>query len=79
MKFLSVCVKCEKFHVHLQSKYLKIRQCTEQFLFLPKQTVALSEYINVIKRKLKLPKKEIMDVCLQNIELCMLQPVTLPL
>jgi len=37
----------------------------------------LSEYINVVKRKLKLPKDEIMDVCLQNIEMCVLQPVSL--
>ena len=40
-------------------------------------TQALSEYLNVVKRKLKLPKNEIMDVCLQNIEMCILQPVSL--
>jgi predicted nucleic acid-binding protein len=40
-------------------------------------TQVLSEYINVIKRKLKLPKDEIMDICLQNIELCILQPVSI--
>jgi len=40
-------------------------------------TQVLSEYINVVKRKLKLPKNEILDVCLQNIELCILQPVSL--
>jgi len=40
-------------------------------------TQVLSEYINVVKRKLKLPKDEIMDVCLQNIEMCVLQPVSL--
>jgi predicted nucleic acid-binding protein len=40
-------------------------------------TQVLSEYLNVVKRKLKLPKNEIMDVCLQNIELCILQPVSL--
>ena len=40
-------------------------------------TQVLSEYINVVKRKLKLPKKEILDVCLQNIEMCILQPVSL--
>ena len=39
-------------------------------------TQVLSEYINVTKRKLKLPKEEIMDVCLQNIEMCTLQPVS---
>jgi len=39
-------------------------------------TQVLSEYINVVKRKLKLPKNEIMDVCLQNIEMCRLQPVS---
>ena len=38
-------------------------------------TQVLSEYINVVKRKLKLPKDKIMDVCLQNIEMCILQPV----
>ena len=40
-------------------------------------TQVLSEYINVVKRKLNLPKNEIMDVCLQNIEMCILQPVSL--
>ena len=40
-------------------------------------TQVLSEYLNVVKRKLNLPKDEIMDVCLQNIELCILQPVRL--
>ena len=40
-------------------------------------TQVISEYINVIKRKLKLPKDEIMDVCLQNIEMSILQPVSL--
>jgi len=39
-------------------------------------TQALSEYLNVIKRKLKLPKEKILDICLQNIEMCILQPVT---
>jgi predicted nucleic acid-binding protein len=39
-------------------------------------TQVLSEYLNVVKRRLKLPKDEIMDVCLQNIEMCMLQPVS---
>ena len=40
-------------------------------------TQVLSEYLNVVKRTLKLPKDEIMDICLQNIELCVLQPVSL--
>jgi len=40
-------------------------------------TQVLSEYLNVVRRKLKLPKDEIMDICLQNIELCILQPVSL--
>ena len=39
-------------------------------------TQVLSEYLNVIKRRLKLPKDETMDVCLQNIELCILQPIS---
>ena len=39
-------------------------------------TQTLSEYVSVVKRKLKLPKIEIIDVCLQNIELCVLQPVS---
>ena len=46
-------------------------------LYLIVSTQALSEYINVVKRKLNLPKNEIMDVCLQNIEMCILQPVTI--
>ena len=33
-------------------------------------TQVISEYLNVVRRKLKLPKDEIMDVCLQNIEFC---------
>ena len=40
-------------------------------------TQVLSEYINVVKRTLNLPKSEIMDVCLQNIELCILQPISI--
>jgi len=40
-------------------------------------TQVLSEYINVVKRKLNLPKDKIMDVCLQNIEMCILQPVSM--
>jgi predicted nucleic acid-binding protein len=40
-------------------------------------TQVLSEYINVIKRRLRLPKDEIMDICLQNIEMCILHPVRL--
>ena len=40
-------------------------------------TQVVLEYFNVIKRILKLPKDEIMDVCMQNIELCILQPVSL--
>ena len=39
-------------------------------------TQVLSEYINVVKRKLELSKEKIMDVCLQNIEMCILRPVT---
>ena len=39
-------------------------------------TQVLSEYLNVVKRKLKLPKDKIMDACLQNIEMCILQPVS---
>ena len=39
-------------------------------------TQVLSEYLNVIKRKLKLPKDEIMDICMQNIEMCKIQPVS---
>ncbi|MCL2074369.1 MAG: PIN domain-containing protein [Marinilabiliaceae bacterium] len=40
-------------------------------------TQVISEYLNVIKRKLKLPKDLIMDICLQNIELCILQPINI--
>ena len=38
-------------------------------------TQVLSEYINVVRRKLQLPKEEIMDICLRNIGICTLQPV----
>jgi predicted nucleic acid-binding protein len=48
------------------------------FAFYPIiSTQVLSEYFNVVKRKLKQPKDEIMDICLQNIELCIIQPVSL--
>jgi predicted nucleic acid-binding protein len=42
-------------------------------------TQVVSEYFNVVQRRLKLqlPKNEITDVCLQNIEMCILQPVSL--
>ena len=35
-------------------------------------TQVLSEYLNVVKRRLKLPKEEILQVCRQNIEFCRL-------
>ena len=48
------------------------------FAFYPiVSTQVLSEYLNVVRRKLNLPKEEIMDVCLQNIELCILHPVSI--
>jgi predicted nucleic acid-binding protein len=40
-------------------------------------TQTLSEYINVVRRRLSLPKNEIIEVCLQNIEMCLLQPVNI--
>jgi predicted nucleic acid-binding protein len=38
-------------------------------------TQVLSEYINVVKKRLQLPKKEVIDICRQNIEDCTLYPV----
>ena len=56
----------------------KLETATGLFAFHPViSTQVLSEYINVVRRTLKLSKNEIMDVCLQNIELCILQPVSL--
>jgi len=39
-------------------------------------TQVLSEYINVLKRLYKIPKQELIALCLGNIEGCFIQPVT---
>jgi len=65
-------------YCHSNAEPEKQETATSFFSLCPViSTQVLSEYINVIKRKLKMPKDEIMDVCLQNIELCILQPVSL--
>jgi len=65
-------------YCHSDNEPDKQEKAMSLFAFYPViSTQVLSEYINVVKRKLKLPKDEIMDVCLQNIELCILQPVSL--
>ena len=38
----------------------------------------ISEYLNVSKRLLGLPKEQILDICLIDLEGCHIQPVTLP-
>jgi len=37
----------------------------------------LSEYLNVLKRIYKLPKEELMTLCLGNIEGCIIQSITI--
>jgi len=65
-------------YCHSNDEFDKQKTATSLFALYPIiSTQVLSEYINVVKRKLKLPKDEIMDICLQNIEMCILQPVSL--
>ncbi|MCL2041586.1 MAG: PIN domain-containing protein [Bacteroidales bacterium] len=65
-------------YCHSNDEQDKQKTATSLFALYPIiSTQVLSEYINVVQRKLKLPKEEIMDVCLQNIEMCILRPVTL--
>ena len=65
-------------YCHSNDELEKRKISTSFFALYPVvSTQVLSEYLNVVKRTLKLPKNEIMDICLQNIELCILQSVTL--
>jgi len=65
-------------YCHSNAEPEKQETATSFFALYPViSTQVLSEYINVIKRKLKMPKDEIMDICLQNIELCILQPISI--
>jgi len=65
-------------YCHSNDELDKQKVAASFFSFYPViSTQVLSEYLNVIRRKLGLPKDKIMDVCLQNIELCTLQPVTI--
>ena len=65
-------------YCHSSSEHAKRETAMSLFDLHPViSTQVLSEYLNVIKRTLKIPKSEVMDVCLQNIELCILQPVTI--
>ena len=64
-------------YCHSYSEPDKQKVATNLFALSPViSTQVLSEYLNVIKRKLKLPKDEIMDVCMQNLEMCKIQPVS---
>ena len=64
-------------YCHSNAEPEKQEMATSFFALCPViSTQVLSEYINVVKRKLKLPKDEIMDVCMLNIEMCILQPVS---
>ena len=38
----------------------------------------ISEYLNVSKRLLGLPKEQILDICMDDLEGCNIYPVTLP-
>jgi predicted nucleic acid-binding protein len=65
-------------YCHSSDEVDKQEIATSLFAYYPVvSTQVLSEYLNVVKRTLKLSKDEIMDICLQNIELCILQPVSL--
>jgi predicted nucleic acid-binding protein len=65
-------------YCHSHSEPDKKKTATGLFASYPViSTQVLSEYMNVIKRLLSLPKDEIMEICLQNIELCILQPISL--
>ena len=64
-------------YCHSNAEPEKQETATSFFALCPViSTQVLSEYINVVKRKLKLPKDEIMDVCMLNLEMCILQPVS---
>ena len=65
-------------YCHSNDELVKKKIAASFFYMNPTiSTQVLSEYINVVKRKLKLPKNEIFDICLQNIEFCKIQPVSL--
>ena len=65
-------------YLHSNAEFEKREIASNLFDLYPIiSTQVLSEYLNVIKRKLNLPQEEIMDICMQNMELCILQPVTL--
>jgi predicted nucleic acid-binding protein len=56
-------------YCHSNDELDKRDTATSLFVLYPIiSTQVLSEYINVVKRKLKLPKNEIMDLCMQYIE-----------
>jgi predicted nucleic acid-binding protein len=65
-------------YCHSNTEHDKRETATGLFALEPViSTQVLLEYFNVIKRSLKLPKDKVMDVCLQNIEMCILHPVSL--
>jgi len=56
------------------------KQAKARFLVNEAPTVStqvLSEYFNVMKKKFPFTKKQIFDVCIANVELCPIQPITL--
>ena len=65
-------------YCHSNDEPYKQEIAVSLFAFYPVISMqVLSEYINIIKRKLNISKEEVMDVCLQNIELCLLHPVSI--
>jgi len=40
-------------------------------------TQTISEYINVLKRKILIPKYELIDLCLENLNDCTIHPVSI--
>jgi predicted nucleic acid-binding protein len=56
-------------YCHSNDELDKQKMAISLFSFYPViSTQVLSEYINVVRRKLGQPKDKIMDVCLQNSE-----------
>jgi len=40
-------------------------------------TQTISEYINVLKRKITIPKDELIDLCMANLDDCIIHPVSI--
>jgi predicted nucleic acid-binding protein len=57
----------------------KLKKANDLIDFSPVvSSQVISEYLNASKRLLRLPKEQILDICLDDLEGCNIQPVTLP-